>query len=408
MKKSPFVITVSGDPLAGKTSAIDKLVPKYEEKGFIVGEREEGRCIIRLAAGGMFRDIALQSGIEAPEGALKYLSDFAKKPGNTMRELKSLSPNPEFLANLNDEMLDKSLDVFIDEYMLTHTEMLKAKYAGKEDVIIILDSRIAGLLMKNMGMDNMAVRFSIKPEIAAQRLVKAAKDKNRKGEINIDGLTPVEAFNEAFDRTLQRTANERERFIKSYSKDIFNQAENAKADIQNLDNYDLIIDTSGTTIDREIEVFYTCIENARQGRPFDKFWRSTKYILPGSPVKKELDSKEPPRISALKIDGQFYALEGQEYVGIANHKGYLTEQETGLESDYPLIPIDLVAKDDQFIFAVNNDGNLKGSPADLYVKHNITKSLVEAFEHDYGFKYPEKGVVHFRARDEKKHSGPIR
>ena len=34
MKKSPFVITVSGDPLAGKTSAIDKLVPKYEEEGF--------------------------------------------------------------------------------------------------------------------------------------------------------------------------------------------------------------------------------------------------------------------------------------------------------------------------------------------------------------------------------------
>ena len=35
MKKSPFVITVSGDPLAGKTSAIDKLTPKYEEEGFV-------------------------------------------------------------------------------------------------------------------------------------------------------------------------------------------------------------------------------------------------------------------------------------------------------------------------------------------------------------------------------------
>ena len=216
MKKSPFVITVSGDPLAGKTSAIDMLTQKYEQEGFFIGERAEGKCIIRLTAGGMFRDIALQSGIEAPEGALKFLSNFAKKPGNTMRELKSLSPNTDFLANLNDEMLDKSLDVFIDEYMLTHTEMLKAKYEGREDVIIILDSRIAGLLMKNMDMDNMAVRFSIKPEIAAQRLVNAAKDKNRKGEINIDGLTPVEAFNEAYDRTRQRTADERERFIKTY------------------------------------------------------------------------------------------------------------------------------------------------------------------------------------------------
>ena len=137
----------------------------------------------------------------------------------------------------------------------------------REDVIIILDSRIAGLLMNIAGKEHMGIRFAIKPEIAASRLVKAAK--NRKGEIKIDGLTPVEAYNEAFSRTQQRTADERERFIKAYSKDIFNQAENAKVDLQNLANYDLFIDTSGTTIDRELEVLYTCIEKAREGKPYD-------------------------------------------------------------------------------------------------------------------------------------------
>ena len=40
--------------------------------------------------------------------------------------------------------------------------------------------------MKNMKMDNMAVRFSIKPEIAAQRLVKAAKDKKEKEKTDND------------------------------------------------------------------------------------------------------------------------------------------------------------------------------------------------------------------------------
>jgi len=392
MKKSPFVIVITGDPASGKSSAIAALTQKYEQEGFFIGEREEGKCIIRLAAGQMNRDIAEQSQIRKNGlTPFEFLNSYVKSPGNTMRELKSLSPNPNFLSGLTDEALDKSVDAFIDDYMLVHTEMLRSKYEGKDDVIIILDSRIAGLLMKKMGKDCMGIRFSIKPEIAAERLLIRAKESN--AEIDIEGLTPEEAYDLALNSTRQRSANERERFIKIYSDDITNQKENAKVDLRNLNNYDLVIDTSGTTIDRETEVLYACIEKAREGKSYDKFWRSTKYLLPGSLQKREIDSTKDPKVVAIKVDDQYYAFYGQEYVGIANHNGYMIEQQTGEESGYPLVPVDLIAKDKQFIFATNSQGNMQGTETDLYVQKNITQELVESFEREYDFKYPTKGVA---------------
>jgi len=401
MKKSPFIITISGDPVAGKSSAIAALMEKYEQEGYTIGENDNGKCIIKLAAGQMNRDIAEQSQISR-DGltCFEFLNNFAKTPGNTMRELKRLSPNPDFLAGLSDELLDKSVDAFIDDYMLAHTEMLKNKYEGKDDVIIILDSRVSGLLMRQQGKENMGIRFAIQPEIAAERLVKRAQ--TAKGEIDIEGLTPEEAYTVAYNSARQRTANERERFIKAYSKDINDQEENAKVDLQNLDNYDLVINTSGTTIDREIDVLFPCIEKARSGEPYDKFWRSTKYMYPGSVTKEEIDPSKSPKVSAIKVGTQYYALHGQEYIGIANHNGYLIEQQTGEESGYPLVPVDLIAKKKQFIFAPNKDGNMQGVPADLYVQRNITAELVRNFERDYGFKYPERGVEKLKTVEEVK------
>jgi len=399
MTKSPFVITISGDPVAGKSSAISALMEKYEQEGYTIGENENGKCIIKLAAGQMYRDIAMQSKIGKTDAeSFELVNKFAKQPGNTMRKLKEISPNPDFLVGLSDELLDKSLDAFIDDYMLLHTEMLKNKYEGKDDVIIILDSRVAGLLMRRLDRENMGIRFAIQPEIAAERLLKRAQ--TSKGEIDIEGLTPEEAYTVAYNSARQRTANERERFIKAYSKDINDQEENAKVDLQNLDNYNLVINTSGTTIAREIDVLFPCIEKARRGEQYDKFWRSTKYMYPGSVTKEDLDTTKSPRVAAIKVGSQYYALHGQEYVGVANHMGYTIEQKTGEESGYPLVPVELVAKKRQFIFAPNQDGNIQGVPADLYVQRNITAELVRNFERDYGFKYPERGVEKLKSVEE--------
>lgn len=399
MSKSPFVITFSGDPVAGKSSAINALMERYQDNDFFIGERDEGKCIIKLAAGQMFRSIANNAGIE-----LQELNDFAKQPGNTMRKLREIAKSKDFFESLSDELADKSVDSFIDDYMLTHIEMLKTKYEGKDDVIIFVDSRIAGLLMKKLGRENMGIRLSVQPEIAAKRMIKDAK--NRKGEISLADKSLDELEREALESVVARTSNERKRFIKTYSADLFNQDENAKVDIQNLDNYDLIINTSGISTEREIDVLYPCIEKARNGQEYDRFWRSTKYILPIAIAnEKNLKKNQSARICAIKSDKQYYVLYGQDVVGQSNHLGYEAEQKYGDERGYFLVPVELIAKKDQFVFYNDENDHVQGFQADMLIK-KLTLEEVKKFENKYGFKYPESVLARFEDRKQK--TGPQR
>jgi len=268
MVKSPFVVTISGDPVSGKTSAIDALVEKYQEDGYFIGENPAGKCIIRLATGKVFRDMAEDIGI-----GFQALGDFAKTPGNTMSGLRDISTNTSFFGRLNEDDFKKSVDGYLDNYMLTRIDEVRSRYEGVEDVLIIVDSRMAGVLMKRDGKEHMGMRFTVQPRVAAERLVKDAK--NRRSEISIDDTSEEEAFNIAFESTVLRRKRERERFIRTHSYNLDDEKENDKVDLYNLNNYNLVIDTSYTTIEREIEILYDCIEKARRGMEYEKFWYSS-------------------------------------------------------------------------------------------------------------------------------------
>jgi len=270
MKKSPFVVTISGDPVSGKTSAINALVEKYQEEGYFIGENPNGRCIIRLATGQVFRDMAEDIGI-----GFQALSDFAKIPGNTMRGLKDISTNTSFFDGLNEADFEKSVDGYLDNYMLTRIDEVRNRYEGVEDALIIVDSRMAGVLMKRDGKEHMGMRFTVQPRVAAERLVKDAK--NRRSEISIEDTSEEEAFNIAFESTVLRRKRERERFIRTHSYDLSDDKENEKVDLYNLNNYNLVIDTSYTTIEREIEILYDSIEKARRGLEYEKYWYSSEH-----------------------------------------------------------------------------------------------------------------------------------
>lgn len=381
MTKSPFVIAISGDPASGKTSAINALSDKYEKEGFFIGERMEGKCVIRLASGQMFRDIANNAGI-----TLQELNAFAKRDGNTLKELKEKTGAPAFFDKLSPEILTKSVDSFVDEYILNYVEMLKAKYIDKKDVIIIVDSRIAGLLMKNSGKEVMNIRFCAKPEVSAERLLMDAE--NRRGEINISSSKKEEAYKAAYESIVLRTHVERTRFIKTYSKNPLVPGENDKVDLQNYDNYDLIIDTSGTTIEKELEVLHTCIERARTELPYAKLWCSTKYIYPGNIPSANRISMADNGFFALKVDGQYYAMNSLDYIGNSNKKGYEIEKKLGNEGGYELIPLYILAKDTQLGIM-----GKESFQANVYVKEKITPKLIKEFEKTYNFKYPERGGV---------------
>ena len=406
--KTPFVVTVSGDAVAGKSSAVKALMTKYEQDGFYCTENirdnfsTHKKVVVKVAAGQLFRILSGYSGRSIDE-----LRTLAKKHYK-IRSLVGTATNRDFFSKLKDEDLDKTIDAFIDEYVITAIHNLIKKCEKCEEAIIIADSRIAGLLMNIRNEPCMKVRFSIQFDIAAKRLVEDSM--NRPGEID---LPPDrnEALKVAFESVKNRSNEDRARFIATYSKNPQDQDENKKVDIQNLNNYDLIINTSGTTIENEIKVFHSCLELARNNIKYHRTWRSTKYIYPGSLITNVSGKDNAPMVKAIKIGTQYYALSGQEYVGVGNHKGYKIEQESNNESGYPLIPVETVAQNDEFIFAPGFKIDL-GETAEHYIQNNITEEFVRSFEQKYDFKYPRDEMAPLksgvRSTKSSRNSGMIR
>ena len=233
--QTPFVITVSGDAVAGKSSAVKALMEKYEQDGFYCTENihddfsAHKKIVVKVAAGQLFRMLAGYSGRSIDE-----LRTLAKKH-YTVRSLVGTATNKDFFDRLSEEDLDKTIDTFIDEYVITAIHNLNEECKKCDEAIIIADSRIAGLLMNKRQEPCMRVRFSIQYEIAAKRLVDDSM--NRPGEVNLP-QNRKDALKIAFESVKNRSNEDRARFIATYSKNTEDQDENRKVDIQNLDNYD--------------------------------------------------------------------------------------------------------------------------------------------------------------------------
>lgn len=379
---SPFVVTVSGDPVSGKSSSIKALINQYIDDGFSFVENTESdfsgfeKVIIKIGAGQLFREVANRAGRSLDE--LRTLA----KDHYTVRSLIGTATNKDFFENLSDSDLDKSIDAFIDEYMVLAIHKMQEKCSHCKEAIIIADSRIVGLLMNQKHETCMNVRLSVQPEIAAERLVKDSK--NRPGELkNID-------TNSALESVKKREAEDRSRFIATYSDDIRDQKKNAKFDVKNMDNYNLVIDTSGASTSTVVKTMYSCIEKARYSQEFNKYWRSTKYIYPA--FEKYFDEEiAPPPIEIIEVNGKCYAITGEKYIGIGNKNGYSHESNEKNESGYPLVPTVTLAKDDELLFTKGENGKVTGEPANRYVEKNVSQKYIRAWANSFGFNYPHLG-----------------
>ena len=78
MRKSPLIVTISGDPLSGKTSAINSLVEKYEKDHFV--------------------------NITVPKKVIKQL----KRKDNNVDDLYKLDSNLKILSNTLNDNYDKN------------------------------------------------------------------------------------------------------------------------------------------------------------------------------------------------------------------------------------------------------------------------------------------------------------
>ena len=96
-------------------------------------------------------------------------------------------------------------------------------------------------------------------------------------------------------------------------------------------------------------------------------------------------------VGVVKVEGQYYAIYGQDTVGCGNQNGYGIEKQNGSEDGYPLIPVEVIATGNEVVMSEGIMGHIKLERAEDYVKC-ITRDVVEKFEKAYGFKYPESGV----------------
>lgn len=157
--------------------------------------------------------------------------------GSIQRELAAQRGMDTLQMNYQAEK-DKEIDRLIDERLMK---------INNENKSYVLDSRLAWHFVKN----SFKIYLTVKPEIAAQRVM---GDTKRRNEPQSDSIT-AKASN-----LLERRKAEDDRFKKTYG-----------IDCADLDNYDVVVDTSGLTVNEVATVIIDIFGKWRNGKSYEKF-----------------------------------------------------------------------------------------------------------------------------------------
>lgn len=204
----------------------------------------------------------------------KIQRKMAEERGITTLELNKLAET------------DKSIDDEIDGNF---------KKLSETDKNLVIDSRMAWHFIP----ESFKIKLEVNPVLAAQRIIAANRSEEKYGD---------------FDATLRglkdRKLSERERFQKYYNVDIEDQ-----------DNYDLVIETTDVTPEAIQIVANDAIKDWLIGKPYDHFWVGARNLIP-SKHKRDLNST----VTAVRKDGFYVILNGHKRVT------------KSLDRDYSLVP----------------------------------------------------------------------
>lgn len=184
------IITISGEPVSGKTTVLKKLKEKYENMGYDVHV---------VLTGHIFREIITN----------EYLKMFPDKVNANLADIQT----DEKFANKRNE-----IDKMVDEQMTQRG--IEINSIKRPNDVYIIDSRLAW----NNIPSSYAVRLVVDENIAGER---AYNDETRGPE---DRYKTIE---EATIKTRKRKLGEIERYKERYG-----------IDLSDVKNYDLIVDTS--------------------------------------------------------------------------------------------------------------------------------------------------------------------
>lgn len=273
------IITFSGQPVAGKGTAVKALIEKLKKRGY----QEENIHVI--STGNEFRAyhnkiMDLIQSLNNPQGPKKLSeteeirtifqnAEYRKALIDSLINLKrnkidiSKISNIEEANNLKElRPIRKVLDTIIDESIKQKGVEINQEEHLNE--IWLIDSRLA---FHNIP-EAFSVRLTANSDVAAERLL---NDKTRGKEDKYKTLEEAKIARE------KRKIGEQERYKERYG-----------VDLEDENNYNLVIDTSYANIEDISNTILTSLDCYMQNKDFAKKWRSTKKstLIPCEKLEK--------------------------------------------------------------------------------------------------------------------------
>lgn len=249
---------------------------------------------------------------------------------------------------------DTNIDDYIDQYLKDINKDLQKNY--------VLDSRLAWFFVNK----SFKIYLTVVPEIAATRVI---NDHDRQNEPDAKSLE------ERVFTLLERQRIENRRF-----KSIYN------ADCRNLNNYDLIIDTSCVSIDDIVDFIVSVYKDYLQGIRHNYMWVSPRVLYPTQDIRslaseeakdlikkiKDVGFDENHPIDIISVERSMYIWNGHKRVSSA------------IQNGITLIPVRLLASDDEEIY--------KGHSAKTFVESIPPNKYIYDWEdmHNFDF-YKHRG-----------------
>lgn len=222
-----------------------------------------------------------------------------------------------------------NIDQLIDSTVAQRGKEINSKERQKD--IYIFDSRLAFHNIPN----SFSIRLTVDDNVAGKRVF---------GDIKRGKEDTYDTLEDAVQKTHNRKVAEVERYKQRYG-----------IDLQDPDNYNLVIDTSYATIEDITKIIEQCLELEMKEQPYAKMWTSPKKLVPlqgerdtlgvgfGSgltlaqlkeKIKEEGYHSDSP-IEVISVDGKLYIIEGHHRNFAAGSVGHT------------LIPYSIIAKDDE-------------------------------------------------------------
>ena len=339
------IIALSGQPVTGKGTTTKALIKKLETQGYekdnihVISTGNEFRRYFNILIN-FIKSLDNKEQLEkiSDTEEMKDLMSTLKRRMTLIDTISRLRTagvdlsnfSIEQANNLNElEEIRTVVDNLIDEGIRKKGKEINSK--ERPDEIWIIDSRLA---FHNIP-EAFSVRLTTTPEIAAKRLF---NDKNRGAEDS-----SYSSLKEAKEAREKRRIGEQERYKERYG-----------VDLENPDNYDLIIDTSYATINDTADTMLKCLDYYMDGKPFVKTWTSPKTLLPMQGIRETAgmatytleDMKNIIDKKGYLPDKPIEIIEADGYKGIieGHHRNFAVA-----DLGKTLVPYVVIAKDDEKI-----------------------------------------------------------